>query len=334
MTTPRVLLLHTGGTLMMRGGEPSPLLPDVYTQDLVMELPLLRKIAELETRILCNLDSGDMQPHHWVDIARAVHEGLGTHDGVVVVHGTDTMAYTASALAFLLPGLDRPVVLTGAQRPLVEVRSDARSNLVDAVSLATMPVPEVGIAFGSRFFRGCRAVKLDAWGMHAFGTPTCAPLAELGVTVEVASHVLPPRAVEPFDPRLEPRVLALRVFPGLDPSLLRAALEGGVRGVVLEAYGAGNVPHLENSLVPVIAEATARDVPVVVVSQCARGAVVLGRYGGSAAAGEAGAVSAGEMTAEAAVTKLMVALGRAGDSGRVLAARSAFGASWAGECDP
>jgi L-asparaginase len=116
--------------------------------------------------------------------------------------------------------------------------------------------------------------------------------------------------------------------------LFQAALESGVRGVVLEAYGAGNVPHLENSLVPVIAEATARDVPVVVVSQCARGAVELGRYGGSAAAGASGALGAGEMTAEAAVTKLMVALGRAGDRGRVDAARAAFDAVWAGERDP
>src|SRR5262245_41880643 len=162
---------------MMRGGEPQPLVPDVYTQDLLAELPVLRKIAEFETRILFNLDSSNMQPHHWVELAATVHGALAGYDGVVVVHGTDTMAYTASALAFLLPGLDRPVVLTGAQAPLLDVRTDARANLVDACHLATMPIPEVAIAFDSRLLRGCRAKKLDAWGMSAFGSPSCPPLA-------------------------------------------------------------------------------------------------------------------------------------------------------------
>jgi L-asparaginase len=259
-----------------------------------------------------------------------VHASLPKYDGVVVVHGTDTMAYTASALAFLLPGIDRPVVLTGAQRPLVEVRTDARANLVDACMLATMPIAEVGIAFGSKLLRGCRSSKLDAWGMNAFASPSCAPLAELGVTVEIAPHVLAPRPPAPFDPRIEPRVLAVRAFPGLDPRLLIGALRVDVKGIVLEAFGAGNVPHLENSLVPVIEEATRRDIPVVIASQCARGAVDLSRYEGGSAAAKAGAIGAGTMTSEAAVTKLMVALGRAGAQ-KVSAAREAFRSAWAGE---
>jgi L-asparaginase len=327
---PGILILHTGGTLMMRGGDPTPLAPDVYTSDLLSELPVLRKVADIESRILFNLDSSDMQPHHWVELAAAVYEALPRYDGVVVVHGTDTMAYTASALAFLLPGIDRPVVLTGAQRPLVEVRTDARTNLVDACMLATMKVPEVGVAFGSKLLRGCRAVKLDAWGMNAFGSPGCAPLVELGVTVEIAAHVLPVRGPQPFDSRIEPAVLAVRVFPGLDPRLLMGALRADVHGVVLEAFGSGNIPHLENSLVPVVEEATKRDVPVVIVSQCARGVVDLSRYEGGSAAQRVGAIGAGTMTAEAAVAKLMIALGRA-TGNRVSAARDAFATSWAGE---
>ncbi len=327
----RVLIVHTGGTLMMRGGGSSPLIPDVYTADLLTELPVLRTIADIDTRILFNLDSGDMQPHHWVTLAGEVHGALATYDGVVIVHGTDTMAYTASALAFLLPGLDRPVILTGAQRPLAAPRTDARANLVDACLLATMPIPEVAIAFGARLLRGCMAVKLDAWSLDAFGSPACPPLAVLGATVDVASHVLSPRPPMDFDPRIEPRVLAVRLFPGLDPKLLLGALRAGVRGIVLEAFGAGNVPHLENSLVAVVSEATRRDIPVVVVSQCARGSVDLGRYEGSAAAAQAGALGAGSMTAEAAVAKLMVALGRASEADRVPVAREAFARSWAGE---
>ena len=325
----RLLLVHTGGTLMMRGGDNTPLAPDDYTRDLVAELPVLRKIAEIETRILHNLDSSDLQPHHWVEMGRTVHEAFSgggpRYDGAVIVHGTDTMAYTASALAFLLPGLDRPVILTGSQAPLLAVRTDARANLVDACHLATMPIPEVAIAFDSRLLRGCRATKLDAWGMTAFGSPSCSPLAELGIDVVMAPHVLPPRPLAPFDPRIEPRVFLLRTFPGLDPSLVFAILAQDVRGLVIEAFGAGNVPRLENSLVPAIDAATSKGVPVVIVSQSPRGAVDLRRYEGGAAAARAGAISAGDMTAEAALTKLMIELGRAAGSGEVVArVREAF----------
>jgi len=151
---------------------------------------------------------------------------------------------------------------------------------------------------------------------------------------ELAAHVLGTRPQSPFDGRIEPRVLAVRAFPGLDPKLLLGALGAGVRGMVLEAFGAGNVPHLENSLVPVIEAARARDVPVVIVSQSARGAVDLSRYEGGALAAQAGAISAGDMTPEAALTKLMVVLGRgdsAGAGGRLRVAREGFAHAWCGE---
>lgn len=316
---------------MMRGGDPAPLAPDVYTQDLLAELPVLKKIADIETRIFSNLDSSDMQPHHWVSLGELVHGSLPAYDGVVIVHGTDTMAYTASALAFLLPGLDRPVVMTGAQKPLGDVRTDARSNLVDACHLAVVGPPEVGIVFDSRLLRGCRATKMDAWGMSAFGSPACPPLAELGLGVQFGPHVLPKRERQAFDGRLEARVLATRTFPGLDPKLISGALDSGVRGMVIEAFGAGNIPRIENSLVSVIEKARAMDVPVVIVSQCPRGSVDLTRYEGGVAASGAGAISAGDMTTEAALAKLMIALGRAESDGRVRTAREAFARSWAGE---
>lgn len=318
---------------MMRGGDPTPLEPDVYTRDLVAELPILRKLAEIETRILYNLDSADFQPHHWVELAQVIHSERERYDGFVIVHGTDTMAYTASALAFLLPGLDRPVILTGAQKPLIDVRTDARTNLVDACHLATMPIPEVGIAFHSQLLRGCRSTKLDAWAMKAFGSPACPPLAELGLTVQIAPHVLAARTAEAFDGRVESHVLVVRAFPGLDPSFLHCALAQGVRGLVLEAFGAGNLPRLQNSLIPVIEAAHAIDVPVVLVSQSTRGAVDLKRYQGGVAAAKAGAIGASDMTSEAALTKLMIVLGRAqgGGQGRVAMTRKAFASSWAGE---
>jgi L-asparaginase len=237
-------------------------------------------------------------------------------------------------------------VLTGSQTPLTDVRTDARTNLVDACHLATMHIPEVGIAFNSRLLRGCRATKLDAWGMSAFGSPSCPPLAELGLGVQLGPHILDPRPLAPFDPRIEPRVLAVRTFPGLDPLVLRGALAAGVRGMVIEAFGAGNVPHLENSLIPVIKSAQSRDVPVVIVSQSPRGRVDLSRYEGGSEAARAGAIGAGDMTSEAALAKLMVTLGRAGRDPakgrapaepspgidtRIRAAREAFAAASVGE---
>jgi L-asparaginase len=309
---PRVLVLHTGGTLMMRAASGDPLTPDVYGRDLVAELPSLARIAELETRILFTMDSGDMQPAEWVAIAREVHAACADPgvDGVVVVHGTDTMAYTASALGLMLGALPKPVVLTGAQRPLVEARTDARENLIDAVLVATLGVPEVCVAFDAHALRGVRATKRDAWAFDAFDSPNCAPLVELGLGVDVADHVRPRGELAPFDPRLDARVLAVRVFPGIDPSLVKGALRSGVRGLVLEAYGSGNVPHLGGSLIPAIEEARERGVPVLVVSQCLRGYVDMGAYAGGAAAREAGAISGGDMTVEAAIAKLMIGLAR------------------------
>lgn len=322
---PRLLLLLTGGTLMMS--------PELRTEsgptshDLVREIPSLGRVAELDTRLLFSMDSANMQPSDWLTLAREVHAELPNYDGIVVVHGTDTMAYTASALGLLLGPLPKPVILTGSQRPLVEARSDARQNLVDAVLLATLAVPEVAIVMHSRAIRGVRATKKDAWGFDAFDSPHLAPLVELGIDVEVAPHVLPPGELAPFDDRLDPSVLAVTVFPGLDPALVRGAVRAGVRGLVLEGYGTGNVPR---TLLPALEEARAKGIPVVVVSQCLRGFVDLSRYEGGAMAAEAGAISAKDMTVEAAVAKLMIGLGRFGNTE---ALRTWFTSSVVGERD-
>ncbi len=290
------------------------LAPDVYGRDLVAEVPVLERLADIETRIVFNMDSGDMQPADWIAIASQVHAALssGDYDGIVIVHGTDTMTYTASAIALLLGPLPKPVVLTGSQRPLEEARTDARENLIDAALVATLAVPEVAIAFNALALRGVRATKRDAWAYGAFESPNCAPLVELGLGVDIAPHVRSAASLSPFDPRMDPSVLAVRVFPGFDPSLLTGALRVGVHGLVLEAYGTGNLPHLGGSLIPALEEARDRGVPVVIVSQCPRGFVDMQRYAGGAAAADAGAISGGDMTLEAAIAKMMVGLGRYG----------------------
>lgn len=335
---PRLLLLLTGGTLLMtpaapgKSGRGAVTLDEERTnRDLLAEVPSLGRLAELETKLLFQMDSANMQPSDWVRLAREVHAQLPAYDGIVMVHGTDTMAYTASALAMMLGPLPKPVVLTGSQKPLVEVRTDARQNLIDAALVATLGIPEVMIAMGSHAMRGARATKRDAWGFDAFDSPNCAPLVELGIGVEVAPHVRAPAELAGFDERLEPRVLAVRIFPGLDPELVRGALRAGVRGLVLEAYGTGTLPNLGGSLIPVLAEARARGVPVLVVSQCLRGFVDLGRYEGGAEAEAAGAISGGDMTVEVALAKMMIGIARHGTGDEL---RAYLTTSIVGERDP
>ena len=315
---PRLLLLLTGGTLMMRAtpvgtrGGAITLDEERASRDLVAEIPSLARLADFDTRLLFHMDSANMQPADWLTLAREVHAQIPNYDGIVIVHGTDTMAYTASALAMILGPLPKPVVLTGSQKPLVDVRTDARQNLIDASLVATLAVPEVSIASGARALRGARATKRDAWGFRAFDSPNLPPLVELGIGIEIAPHVLPATPLAPFDDRLEPRVLAVRIFPGLDPGLVRGAIRAGVKGLVLEAYGTGNLPNLGGSLIPALEEARERNVPVMVVSQCLKAFVELGQYEGGAAAQAAGAISAGDMTVEAALAKMMVGLARHG----------------------
>ena len=295
------------------GRSPSLLSLEDATTDLLAEVPALGRVATIETRQLFAMDSSDMHPSDWVALAREVHGELAQYDGIVVVHGTDTMAYTASALGLLLGPLPKPVVLTGSQRPLAEARTDARENLVDATMVATLDVPEVCVTFASRVLRGVRSTKRDAWALDAFASPNCEPLVELGMHAAVADHVRKPAALGAFDDRIEPSVLAVRVFPGLEERLVTGAVRAGVKGLVLEAYGTGNVPQqIGRSLIPAIEAARAANVPVVIVSQCLRGFVDLTRYAGGAAAERAGAISGGDMTPEAAVAKLMIGLGRYG----------------------
>lgn len=304
--TRKVLLLHTGGTLGMHG---TPLEPGNYAQRLRTTVPELERIAHLETRIVCNLDSSDVGPSEWSAIAREIDAARDRADGFVVVHGTDTMAYTASALAFALSGLDRPVVLTGAQRPLAELRTDARRNLADSVEVAANSgIREVGICFDGLLLRGCRSTKSDARSYRAFDSPGLEPLARLGFDIDVARHVRAP--AEPFrcDARFDPRVIVLHVTPGLEPRTVERLLDADdVRGVVLAGFGVGTIPNRDRALAPPIRKAIERGVEVLVVTQWG-GIVDLGLYKNSLVLRDAGAIAGGKMRVEAAVAKLMHAI--------------------------
>ncbi|GDX81308.1 L-asparaginase 1 [Deltaproteobacteria bacterium] len=313
---PRIRILSTGGTLAMLQRDPGPLAPSAIADNVLKYVQGLEAEVDLTAEALWNLDSSDMGPNHWSALADAVASRLADVDGLVVVHGTDTMAWSASALSFALRGLPKPVVLTGAQRPIAWVRTDARNNVVHSALCAGMKIPEVTVFFGRWLFRGNRVSKTSIQSYEAFESPDCPPILEMGVEVQAME---PPRPVrEPFsvDARFDARVAILPVVPGSDGEALDALVDRGVRGVVVQGFGSGNVP--QRGWPGAIRRATDAGVAVVMHSQCLRGHVVLNAYEGGRAAAEHGAIGSGAMTLECATVKLMHMLGR-GLSGTALA---------------
>jgi L-asparaginase len=310
----RVLILHTGGTLGMAPRHPDrALAPSQFGSTLLRHVPQLRQLAAIRTRVLYNLDSSDMSPRHWKRIAVVVARALEDHDGVVVTHGTDTMAYTASALSYLLRNLPRPVVLTGAQRTLAEPHSDARGNLVGAVDLAMRDIPEVSIYFHGVLLRGNRSTKTSSFAYGAFSSPNFSPLAEVGTDVRLVARPLRParrlRLVGDFDGR----VAVVRLVPGRVAPALDALADTEIRAVLLEAFGVGNIPVEDGAVARALHRLTKAGKIVAVGSQAAHGGVDLMRYAGGRLARECGAIGTGDMTLEAAAVKLMYLLGTVED---------------------
>lgn len=326
-TKPRVLFLYTGGTLGMLRRDPGPLAPSHVAEDVLPYVRGLEAEVDVQAELLCNLDSSDIGPDHWERMAEAIARRMPEFNGIVVLHGTDTMAWSACALSFMLRGLDRPVVFTGAQRPIAFVRTDARNNLIHAALCATMKIPEVGIYFGRRLYRGNRSTKISIQSYEAFESPTCRPLVEMGVAIRHTATTLPaPAAAMRVASGFERNVVVLQVVPGAGSAILDAAVQTGAKGVVIRGFGAGNVP--QKGWPDGIARATRAGVAIVLHSQCLRGVVDLSAYEGGRAALEAGAVGTGAMTLEAATVKLMWLLGQ-GLGGEWL--RAAYGEDVAGE---
>ncbi|EWT00654.1 cytoplasmic asparaginase I [Intrasporangium oryzae NRRL B-24470] len=317
--TSTVLVLHTGGTIGMvdtpDGAAPvagalGPYL-DWIVESSRGELPPI-SFLELDRPI----DSANATPEDWCTIARILHERRDDHSGFVVLHGTDTMAYTSSALSFLLPSFGKPVVVTGSQIPIARIRSDGRQNLIGALQVAARPdVPEVTLLFGEVLLRGNRAMKIDASGLDAFDSPRFPPLARIGIDIEVNDALVRPRAGEPtLTAGQLGDVAAMRLFPGFSASTLANLCRPPLQGLVLEAYGAGNGPSDDRDFLAAVEAATARGVVVVIVTQCVRGSVQPGAYATGSALIRAGAVPGYDMTSEAALTKLAVLLGRGLDT--------------------
>lgn len=310
-----VYLAHTGGTIGMRrtakGYAPEPgYLAEHLAAMPELQAPDMPRLTVREYTPL--LDSADMTPHDWERIGRDIVAHHDQHDGFVVLHGTDTMAYSASALSFMLENLAKPVILTGSQIPLAEVRSDARENLITSLLLAAhYPLPEVCIYLSGQLLRGNRARKVSASGFDAFASPNAPPLGTVGVEIAIAwERVRPqPSAEVALQPLGDVSVGALRLFPGITAGIVENLLRAPVRGMVLETYGAGNAPARDSALMGVLEAACARGVVIVNCTQCLRGSVMMS-YATGHALQQAGVVSGHDMTPEAALTKLFYLLSK------------------------
>ena len=310
LSSKKICLIHTGGTIGMTRSERGYIPKEGYLESILSGITDL--YAEgMPSFDLCELspllDSSNMAVVEWNMIGRRIAELYDDYDGFVILHGTDTMSYTASSLSFMLENLDKPVVLTGSQIPLCEVRSDGEDNLVTSVIIAAEGVVrEVCLYFGGRLLRGNRSTKMSADGLIAFDSPNLVPLAEAGITVRYLPTAPPPKRDEPFSfaPFSEVPIGVLKVFPGINFSLFDAVMTEKLKGVVLETFGAGNIPGEGNALLPIIRSAFKGGAVITVCSQCPQGTVSLGAYAASAELISAGAVSGYDMTTEAAVAKL------------------------------
>ncbi|MBC8536253.1 asparaginase [Feifania hominis] len=324
----RVLLLTTGGTIASRPGAQG-LAPELGPAALLSYVPELGERFEIDCRAVLNLDSSNIQPEEWRIIANAVYEGLPGYDGIVVTHGTDTMAYTSSMLSFMLLNLTKPVVLTGSQLPIDEPLTDARINLHTAFSAVEAGIPGVSVAFDRKIIRGCRAVKVSTMGFDAFASVNAPCLAEVFAD---GLRLMSPSAAGSGETVLRDElctdVFLLKLIPSTRPELFDQFLSMNYRGVVIEAFGAGGLHFIRRDLLSKLQQLEDAGIAVVTCSQCLFERSDFSLYEVGKLALERGVIEARDMTTEAAVTKLMWALGQCDT---VEGVRRIFATNYAGE---
>ena len=321
MDKKKILIIHTGGTIGMVRTE-NGFAPKAGA--IIEELNQIRDLNSPDMPLwdLIEfdplLDSTNVRVEQWNAMADTIAENYDKYDGFVLLHGTDTLAYSASALSFMLEGLDKPVVFTGAQIPLCELRSDGRDNLITSMMIAADGViREVSLCFGDAVLRGNRAIKYSADGMVAFTSPNYSKLADAGINIEynhacIDDYVKSSLHYSFFDTvsLKESRIAVIKVVPGIQFDIFEPIMGESLDGLVLETFGKGNIPNYDPALSRLITEASKCGTVVVVCTQCPAGTVSLGTYEAGSALVKAGAVSGGNMTTEAAITKLTYLLSK------------------------
>ena len=269
-------------------------------------LPELQRDVAIKFLSLSNVGSSEVTQRDWVEIAETVEQLYDEYEGFVVVHGTNTMSYTAAALSFALQGLSKPIVLTGALLPINDIAGDGRMNLVSAIRAAQLDIAEVCVALGSRVLRGCRVKKVDQSLFQTFDTTRIAPLAEFNVGVHLGEHRLVRRKRQLVcKPTFDPNVAMVTLHPALEMQFLDAILQTKPHGIVMRAYGPGMLPE---RLFPWLRKVTDQGIPIVMMSQTIRGRVDLHHFRKQITLEQFGVVSGKDMTLECALVKLMWAL--------------------------
>ena len=322
----KVLLLSTGGTIASRPGKDG-LEPDVSGEELIAKLGDLGGKFDIQVKQILNLDSSNIQAEEWRLMARSVYENIGAFDGIIITHGTDTMAYSASMLSFMLPGLRKPVVLTGSQIPMDNMLTDARNNLFCALAAVEAGIQGVSVAFNRHIIRGCRAVKVRTMGFDAFESVNARYLGEIFADgLRVYDRNEPKDVPFRLKDSISTDVFLLKLIPNTKPEFFDHLKAIGYRGVVLETFGAGGI-HWRN-LLEKLRMLEEQGIVVAACSQCLYEPSNFTIYEVGRKLLETGAIPAGDMTSEAAVTKLMWALGQTDDPAEV---RRIFSADLCGE---